>query len=190
MMDQQNNSKNYSTDDFEIGDVESYGQNTDSGFSHQGLVMTALRRCLENGAKEMKAGWFQNKIDRSGNTVRTYVEDTRKSFIESVESCLDIIECDIDDIAAKEIKKLTEGLQKRYKELNDEEDKEWDSIPKNIKLRLSQEGKGNIKGYFNKDKQYYQIYLDESVKTYRLILRALSKLTARLDFYKAQSFEA
>jgi translation elongation factor EF-G len=176
--------------EFEIGDVESYGQNNDSGFSHQGLVMTSIRRALENGSKEMKPGWFQNKIDRSGNNVRTYIEDTRKAFIESVESCLDVMECDIDDDAREEINKLIFDLAELKKKLNQDEDKEWDLLPRNLKIELTRQGKGNIKGYFNKDKIYYQLYLEESVKVYRQILRSLSRLTKRLDYYKAEIIEA
>jgi hypothetical protein len=177
-------------EDFEIGDVESYGTNKDSGFSHQGLVMIALRKALENGSKEMKPGWIQNKMDRSGNMIRTYVDDTRKAFIESVESCLDVIECDIDEEARTEIKKLLDDLETKNKQLNEAEDKEWNMMPKNIKIKLTEQGKGNINGYFNKEKIYYQMYLEESIKTYRKILRELSKLTKRLDFYKAEIIEA
>jgi len=179
-----------SNDDFEIGDVESYGTNKDSGFSHQGLVMTSMRRALENGSKEMKAGWIQNKMDRNGNMIRTYIDDTRKAFIESVESCLDIMSCDIDEEAKIEIDSLLKYLDDKNKELNGAEDLEWERMPKNIKVRLTEQGKGNIKGYFNKEKIYYQMYLEESVKVYRKILRALSKLTKRLDYYKAEIIEA
>jgi hypothetical protein len=45
--------------DFEIGDVESYGTQRDSAFSHQVLVMLAMKKALENGAREMRSGWFE-----------------------------------------------------------------------------------------------------------------------------------
>lgn len=179
-----------SNEDFEIGDVESYGTNKDSGFSHQGLVMTSLRRALENGSKEMRAGFIQNKIDKSGNVIRSYIDDTRKAFIESVESCLDIMECDLDEDASNEINKLLNDLETIKKDLNDQEDEEWNRLPVYVKAKLSQKGQGNINGYFNKDKIYYQIYLEESVKAYRKILRSLSRLTKRLDFYKNEIIEA
>lgn len=177
-------------EDIEIGDVESYSQNNDSGFSHQGLVMTSLRRSLENGSKEMRAGWIQNKVDKNGNVIRTYIDDTRKSFIESVESCLDIMECDLDEEAKKEINSLISSLQELKDKLNKQEDDEWNLYPRIMKLKLTQQGKGNINGYFNKDKIYYQTYLEESIRTYRKILRCLSKLTKRLDFYKSEVIEA
>lgn len=175
--------------DIEIGDVESYSNNNDSGFSHQGLVMTAMRKALENGSKEMKAGWIQNKYDKNGNMIRTYIDDSRKAFIESVESCLDVMECDMDEEAIKDIKVLLDNLEKRKVQLNKDEDDEWSKLHPVIRSKLNEQGKGNIQGYFNKDKIYYQMYLEESVKVYRKVFRALSKLTFRKDFYKAEIIE-
>jgi hypothetical protein len=100
------------------------------------------------------------------------------------------MECDIDDDAREEINKLIFDLAELKKKLNQDEDKEWDLLPRNLKIELTRQGKGNIKGYFNKDKIYYQLYLEESVKVYRQILRSLSRLTKRLDYYKAEIIEA
>lgn len=180
---------NNSNPDIEIGDVESYGTNNDTGFSHQGLVMTCLRRALEKGSVEMKPGWIQNKIDKHGNNIRTYIEDTRKAFIESVESCLDVMECDMDEESTNEINQLLKTLDDLKIKLNKDEDDEWDRLPRILRIKLTEQGRGNIKGYFNKEKIYYQMYLEESVKTYRKILRCLSRLTKRLDYYKSEVVE-
>jgi len=176
--------------EIEIGDVESYGMQKDSGFSHQALVMTTMRKCLENASKEMKPGWFSNKIDKQGNSIRTYEEDTRQCFISSVEAVLMVMECDLDDEAKKELKKLTDDRNSIKKKLNDEEDNEWKSLLPIIRQKLMAAGKGNINGYFNKDKVYYQTYIDECVRIYREIFKVLTKQTFRLDYYQSESYEA
>ena len=176
--------------EIEIGDVESYGQNKDSGFSHQALVMTTMRKCLENASKEMKPGWFANKIDKQGNTIRTYEEDTRQAFISSVEAVLMVMECDLDEEAKSELNKLVNERDTIKKKLNDDEDKEWNSLLPILKQRLTANGKGNVPGYFSKEKVYYQTYIDECVRIYREIFKVLTKQTDRLDFYAAEVFEA
>jgi hypothetical protein len=185
-----NPSEDTAKDDFEIGDVETYGSSGDSGFSHQTLVMGCMRRALENGAKEMRPGWFENKVDKHGNMSRVYNEDTRESFISSVEACLMAMDCDLDKDAAEDIKKLTEEIETTKKNLLDEEKKEWGLLNPMIRRNLISSGKGFISGYFNRDKRFFQLYLEEKVRVYREILKALSRLTQRIDFYKEEIFEA
>lgn len=176
--------------DFEIGEVEDYTNPKDSGFSHQVLVMKSMVKCLECGSKEMKAGWFENKIDKQGNQIRTYIEDTRLTFISAVECCLMIMECDLDDESKTQLKKLFDEKENLKKELIDKEDNEWDSLLPIIKRNLTNMGKGNIKGYLDKDKRFYQIYLEECVRIYREIFKVLTNQTKRLDFYQEQMWEA
>jgi hypothetical protein len=184
------NNQNTSQPDFEIGDVEGYGSQRDTAFSHQTLVMLSMRKVLENGAREMRSGWFEEKYDKNGNLSRTYIEDTRLVFISCVECCLMVMQCDLDEEAKSELKALFNKRDDIKKGLNDLEDKEWESLNQIIKLKLTQSGKGNIKGYFSKEKRFYQIYLEECVKIYREIFKSLTNLTKRLDFYVAEIFEA
>lgn len=177
-------------DEFEIGDVESYGNNKDTGFSHQSLVMTCMRRALENGSKEMKPGWFQNKIDKMGNQIRTYIEDTRESFISSVEACLMVMECDIDDKHREIINRLLSELETKKKELISLEEAEWNSLNRIIQKNLNSVGKGYIHGHFNKDKRFYQAFLEEKVRVYRELFKVLTRQTKDLDFYAAEIFVA
>ena len=51
-------------EDFEIGSVENFGGVKDQEFSHSSLVMSAMKKCLEAGTKEMREGWFNERTDR------------------------------------------------------------------------------------------------------------------------------
>ncbi|HUS50903.1 MAG TPA: hypothetical protein VMZ91_12115, partial [Candidatus Paceibacterota bacterium] len=81
---------------FDLGIVNADNQYTvqeEEQFSHQVLVMSAMRKCLEAGSREMVEGYFNTRADRSGNIIKTYVDDTRKAYIESVKSFRDILSC-------------------------------------------------------------------------------------------------
>ena len=78
-------------DNIVIQDTDNYQSGKDQRFSHQELVMSVLRKCLESGTREMMSGWFNEKVDKSGNIVRTYIDDTRKKFIESVKTSCNLI---------------------------------------------------------------------------------------------------
>lgn len=176
--------------DIEIGDVENYQSQKDNVFSHQSLVMSSMKKALENGSKEMRPGYFQFKQDKSGGLIRTWIEDTRKSFIESVETVLMTMACDIDDIAEKELNELYDELKTKKNYYINLEQEEWNLLNPIIKNNLTSAGKGTIKGSFNIEKRFYQMYLDEQVEIYRQIFMCLTKLTKRLDFYIAEVFEA
>lgn len=181
---------NTQEDTIEIGDVENYSNSKDNAFSHQVLVMKSMTKVIDSGSKEMRAGWFENKIDKNGNQSRVYNEDTRLSFISAVESCMMVMECDLDDECKKEIKKLLDQRDKVKLNMIDEEDKEWNRLLPIVKQRLINAGKGNIRGYLDKDKRFYQLYLEECVKIYRDIFKALTNQTKRLDYYAQEGWEA
>src|SRR3990167_3222872 len=97
-------------DDFEIKEPSEFFGQRDKGFSHSELIMASLRKCIEAGGKEMKAGFWNEKLDKFGNRIKTYVDDERKIFIECVETAKNQMICDFDDDAINNIKKIKETL--------------------------------------------------------------------------------
>lgn len=176
--------------DIEVLDVDSYGNEKNGAFSHQVLVMKAMHKCIDSGSVEMRSGWFETKHDRSGNTSRIYHEDSRLTFISSIETCMMIMECDLDGEAEEEIKNLLKQKEELKTKLLNDEANEWNALYPVIKSKLISEGRGYIKGYFNKDKMFYQIYLDECVNIYREIFKSLTRQTKRLDFYAEEMITA
>ena len=176
-------------DDIEVFDVDNYSNKGDKTFSHQTLVMSSMKKALENGAREMRAGWFETKYDKQGNLMRTYNEDTRLSFISSVESVMMVMSCDLDEQSIREINNLIESLELRKKNLLEEEEKEWNSIIPYVRQKLNQDGKGFIKGYFNKEKRFYQLYIEEKINIYRDIFKTLTNQTSRKNFYSEEDYE-
>ena len=174
----------------EFQDTESYGGEKDKKFSHQELVMTSMRKCLETGSKEMREGYYNNKQDKFGNIVKMWVPDARRHFSETVELAIVQMACDMDEEAETNIKKIRDELKEYYEELQKKEKLDFElAAPTTQQHRLkagvvwSPDGLHSALPYFN-------MMLDEQVKTYRRILAELVKLTQRLDFYQEEMFEA
>jgi len=172
----------------QIADVEDFRGEKDVAFSHQQLVMRAMNKCLEAGCKEMRAGYFNEKQDTRGNIIRVYVEDTRKSFIECVETLEMIMECDLDEEAQKKILKIKNKLDETYKNLCKLEEKDWNECSFKIKKYRWMNGIYYRKGYLNVKLPYYQDYIEEQVVASREIVKELSKLTQRLNYYQEEDF--
>ena len=103
-MDNQNNSE------IEISDVEHFRGKDKFHFSHQALVMQAMKRVIEIAGHELHEGINETQIDKYGNRSLVYKENTRLAFLEAVETCLMVMACDLDKDAKDKIKKLSSGL--------------------------------------------------------------------------------
>ncbi len=177
-------------EEFEIQDIENYSSGKNEQFSHQILVMSSMKKCIDAGSKEMRSGWVNQKIDSQGNVIMQYIEDTRMQFIETVETCECIMICDFDGEARKNIKELKASLKKKYKSLCELEEADWINL--NVRSKHERVAQGIIlmKGYLSKNLPFYQEYLGASVKVHRNILKELTKLTDRLEFYEIRGIGA
>lgn len=179
--------QNYSSN-AEIIDTENYTGSKDASFSHEVLVMRVMNKCIESGCREMRSGWFNTKIDKNGNIIRTYIEDTRKQFIESVKSAEMIMYCDFDDPIKNPIKKLKEDVKEKYKELCKDEWKYWEQLPMSLNNSLTKEGIIFRADKLNRRLPFFQDYVEEEVEIYREILKELTLLTKRMNFYKQEDY--
>lgn len=171
---------------FEIEEVENFSGSKDLNFSHNMLVMKAMQKCIDAGCHEMKEGYQNEKIDKLGNRTLFYLEDTRKKFISSVQSAIMVMICDFDEKAHKNIEKIQSYIEER-KEFwhSQEEDYFRNSNPQ----QKEKDRKRNIfynKNAFNMHLPFVNFFLDEQVEAYRDIFGELSKLTKRMDYYKAE----
>lgn len=176
-------------EDFQIGDIEGFSSK-DQQFSHEFLVMMALKKSFEYGAREMRPGYFNEKVDLAGNVSKTYVDDTRKGFIETVKTTLAFIKCDLDTGSKEKIKSLRLELEETHKKLIEKEKQFWDVMtPKEKGMRWNF-GQSYVKDSLNTGLPFYQTLIEEQVEIYREILGELSELTKRIDFYQSQDLGA
>jgi len=173
-------------DDIKIIDEENSFGGKDEEFSHSQLVMLAMKKCVVAGNKEMCNGWENTRTDARGNTITTYVEDTRKRFIESVKSLKMIMSCDFDKTIDTNLKKLEEDVEESFKKYLNQEKMDWGLCHQGL---LEVRGRNGIffqNGCLNPNLQYFQTFIDEKVEIYREIFSELNKLAARKDFYRSE----
>lgn len=170
--------------DIIIQDVESYSGKDDQEFSHQSLVMMAMRKAIEFGTMEQTQGVFITEKDNKGNTKVVYRQDTRKAFIESVRTAKMIMICDFDEEATKNINALLKKVDDRKKELMEEQVKWWNALKPSERLLYAKRGTSVIKDHFSTDLPFIQTFLFDELQIYREILEQLSLLTERKNFYK------
>jgi len=181
----------YSDDEFDIDDIDTYRGEPDLKYSHELIVMEQLRRCLKAGSQEMKKGWEERKSDRMGGiiSIKTH-PDTRKEFGECVNSLKNVMKGHIDpdpNNAKGNIEKLYGELDKLKEHLIEEEEKAWGEIPDNVKRYGSNwmDRWDHINGTLNYDHIYGEKYLQESVAVYRRILEAIIALLHAMGYFKA-----
>jgi hypothetical protein len=175
--------------DFEIGDIENFSSSKDESFSHSTLVMNSMKKAIDAGTKEMREGWINTKTNHLGQVVKTYVEDTRKSFIESVKTCCMVMASDIDKDCEEYIDSCLEDIEEYRKELSKIEEDAWNKQNNGMKTIMNSKGIYNVPGHITHPELKEQMVWFE-VELYRSIFAELSRLTKRLDYYKAQGFEA
>lgn len=172
--------------DFEIGDVENYRSDGMQVFNHQILVMAILQKVQEAGSHELRAGWFNEKLDNGGNIIRTYIEDTREKYISCVRTAITVMTCDFDDKAKENINKVLKKIKEMKKQLLKEQWEWYTNQPPKYKILL--EGKIS-KSFFNTGYGWYFKAKELEVEFYFQIAKELHSLTKRIDFYQSQDFE-
>ena len=188
--------------EFEILDVEEYRGEKNQDFSHQALVMMAMKKVIEYGCQELVPGYYNTEQDNRGKTKIVYKQDTRKAFIESVRTLRMIMICDFDadskkkliKTAAKEDLKPEENLLDKIETRKEfwiaEQEKWWLALSDGNRKVNTDKGNGVIKGYFNMNLPFFHNYFMEELEIYREIFEELNYLTERLKFYKKERVEA
>lgn len=179
-----------SEDDFEIKESDNYEHKAGESFSHSQLVMMAIKKCIEAGCKEMRQGYYNEKRDKFGNNIITYNPDTRKEFIESVETLKMVMSDDLDTIANDEIKKILNKISELYITLCSNEKKDWNDANYNLKEAWKKRGIFFREGMLNEKFPYAVEFLIEKVSAYRNIFAELKKLTQRKDYYREEMYTA
>lgn len=179
------------TEDYDIIEPgDQYEGKPSEGFSHSALVMAAFRKVIENGAKEMREGYWNTKFDRMGNAHRVWVPDSRQEFKEAVNTLRMIMERDTDEGAEKELVLIDDELTKKYDYFCKLEEREWKIAPIQVKAKWQKSGSYFRPGFLSKDLPFVFEYVEEEIKSARKIVKVIGQLIKRLYDYQEVSYEA
>lgn len=180
--------------DFEIVEPDNYSSSKGE-FSNGELVMMSFRKCIELGAREMREGYYNTKMDKGGNTNYIYIPDTRKEFIEAVETLLMIMADDIDNVkqegkksTQESLDEINKALEEKYKSLCADEAKIWDEVSLMMKQQWNNKNIFQREGMLSAGLPFSTDYLIEKVSAYRKIVGRLKIRLKDLNFYKEEDF--
>lgn len=177
--------------DFEVIEPKDYSTEKETAYSHSTLVMSALRKAMENRSKEMRDGYYNTKFDRLGNAHKVWIPDSRQEFIESVEALKMIQKRDFDPIINKKLNDIRKSLDKKYKNYCDKEERQWNDMDFNIKKKYNIEGTYFMKGMLSeRNLPYYRMYIRDKVDAYTKIVSLIQQLIKRLLDYQEEEMKA
>lgn len=168
----------------EVIDIENWRNPLEIKFDRLVLVMASMRKCIDLGSKEMREGWWDEKIDKYGNLVRLYHEDTRKSFIEAVKSLMNITVADWDDETKKNVSMLLQSVKERKIKWIKAQSTWWHGLNRQQQERMIKQGKEVIDGVFNTKLDFDNYFNQEELDVYREIFSEIVKLTERNERYQ------
>ena len=173
--------------DIEILDVEDYRGEKNMEFSHQSLVMKAMKRVLELGGHELADGINETSFDRQNNTTKViYKEDTKKAFVNAIKMCVAVMSRDCDKEAEDNIEAIFVDIDIKKEELKTAQWNWWLSLnPKersNSKLTV-------LKKFLHKDLPFDKEFRTYEIDCYFTIFEELNKLTSRIQDYQVADFE-
>lgn len=195
--------KNEEELDYDDIDSEEAEYSSKSDFSKAKIVYEAMSKCIEARGKEMKCGYYNNKISNDGSIIKMWVEDSRQIFIGTVEVLRGLLSPEIkNEENYKEVIKKYYERKKKIKEsfiyieklpkhengrivLKETSRKFIPEIGSTVVLpniRNPQAAEQIIGGWDN----YINAYWDELVILYDYIFAILNDLINHLNYFKQQ----
>ncbi len=113
MTDQEVAFDEQSEDDDNEGDFAEYSPKSE--FSKPTIVQTAMQKCLDLRAVELKEGYYNYKADNSGNVMKTWIPDSRKVYCSSIKALGFLLSPEIGK--SKETRKKIEEIEKEYDDI-------------------------------------------------------------------------
>lgn len=130
-----------------------------SDFSKAIHVSEAVKIVRENRSKEMKAGYMNSALDKQGNEVKTWVPDTRKIYVSSV----DALRC----LLTPERRRGKEEFKKLDKAFTEDKKKIWNKYAyEDFDVKKIQVDNSSASRYkIEKNKEMFLPDIDDQVKT-------------------------
>ena len=177
--------------------------NLKSPFLKGEVVKDHVNRCLIARSKEMRKGYFNFSVSNSGDELREYIQDTRKSFISCVAGLKSLL---YPEILSKDYKNIKEEIIS----LEKEERKLFDKYCYNEKILINNELKitgdkyipeedeeifvkikSNTSSKYDKRKGVWNykvnLYWNNMVEIYDKVFAILNKLIDELDYFNPEA---
>jgi len=177
--------------------------NLKSPFLKGEVVKDHVNRCLIARSKEMRKGYFNFSVSNSGDELREYIQDTRKSFISCVAGLKSLLYPEILSKDYKNIKEEIISLEKEERKLFDKYCYH-EKILINNELKITGDKyipeedeeifvkiKSNTSSKYDKRKGVWNykvnLYWNNMVEIYDKAFAILNKLIDELDYFNPEA---
>ena len=170
-------------DDVTFIDADEYQGTSQAAVTFEQVVLTQIKKCIEEGSKEMKSGYYQEKQTTKG-IVDIYVGNQQEIYINSINALYDLLLPHFDEKMQKsdeEFKNKLDDIKKRVNESLTIK-KEYIENPKE-KARIDF---AITTGYLEDDMFESRWSADEKLMAHRFLLQCLILLYNRRRYLMTQ----
>jgi len=156
-------------------------------FNHPGVVLEAYRRVLSALAQEMTEGFWQQKLDKQGNSIWTWMTDTRNAAIESIETLKNAMIGDLQGTKfEKDINKLNADIDSEYEKAKNESDLDWRNTHIGPGQKLAYIKAHGVPRTFNDKSPAWHSFIEVKLKAYRKIFEQLELCIKDLKYFRKE----
>ena len=138
--------------------------NQQDSISFKQILLEHMKKILEISTHEFREGRMENKIGADGLTLPVYISDTRKSFIQSVETFTDILFPYFDKTMIEDYEEIMMRVEKNKDDYN---------------TYGGERGEGT---------EAYTEYISKELNLMKKTFRVLNLLLHRIDYLKTAVF--
>lgn len=167
-------------------DADEYTSTPDAAITYELIVLNQIKKCIEEGSKEMTGGYYKEKATSKG-TIDIYIGDQKEIYINAINCLYDLLLFHIDDKFKEDDKLFNERLQNIQDKVNEQlqnriNHTENEHLQRELREQM-------MTGYLNPDLYEARWSSDEKLKTYRFLLQSLIKLYSRKRYLMAQDID-
>lgn len=172
----------------ELARISSMNKNS---FSHAAVVMRAYVKVQDALATDMKAGFWDTKIDSRGNEINVYLEDTRKKAIETIKTLKNTLVSDLHKSEQlKVIEKKLEELEEKLEEIIKKQKAWFDRLSNNDKAYNREYIPYIMLNSLNEKGIFYQEFMCYAIEIYREIFEQLELCISKNRYFAPKFMSA
>lgn len=182
-------------DEISFLDADEYSPTPQAAVTFEQVVINQIKKCIEEGSKEMKGGYYKEKHTKNG-IMEIYVENQQEIYINSINSLYDLLLPHFDDTILKEndekcqVEQFKTLLKKAKDNIDELLKKQIQFLKENPTINTEKrvielEFMLNT-GYIEPNSYEAKVYTDEKLKAYRYLLQSLIQLYARKRYLMAE----
>lgn len=167
-------------------DADEYSTNPDVTVTIEQIILTQIKKCTEEGSKEMSGGYYKEKQTARG-VMEIYVGDQKEIFINTIISLRRLLLTHYD-------KEMTTKDQEHQERLRVITQKVNEMLNERLKVIDNKNMIADIKhqintGYLNPDLFEARWSSDERLKSFGILLEELIRLYSRKRYLLAQDID-